>query len=531
MNGTNRIGWTRTVFAALFLSAQFLGAAGAVGPLPGESDLERIRSTDGNRYRISLASRVEPPPLNRMHGWEIAVATADGRPAENVTLSLAGNMPGQDHDLPTLPRVTRHLGKGRYLVEGMKFDRQGWWRLHVRAGGEGEQAVFSIRVDTAVWADWDDAWSGDERVILKSLWIGSLPKLPPDPSNKVGDDSRAADFGHLLFFDKRLSGDGTVACASCHLPALAFTDGRRLSKGMGETTRNAPTIVGAAYNAWFFWDGRKDSLWSQALGPFENPVEHGTSRQAVVEVVRRDPDYRRRYEELFGPLPGSGDKTGKRNDDITRAFSNLGKSIAAYERKLLPGPAKFDRYVEAILANRKPAPEDQLNPVEYSGLKAFIAENQGQCIHCHNGPLFSDQNFHNIASQEGGRHKIDEGRAAGIPQLLADATNCIGPYSDAPEKTCADLTFMRTKEPRLLGAFKTPTLRFLPRTGPYMHAGQKHSLDDVMWHYRDALGAGNGTSELRRLDLTGGQFATIEAFLKTLDGPINAPARYLKAPE
>ena len=530
MNRIDPFGWTRIVLVALFLTAQFVATAWADGRLPGEFDLERSRTTDGAHYRISLASRLEPPPLNRMHGWEVVVTGIDGQPVRNVSLSFTGEMPGQQHELPTAPKVTRQLGEGRYLVEGVKFDRQGWWRIHIGAVGEGtrERVVFSIRVDTAVWADWADQWSEDERVILKSLWIGSLPPLPPDPSNKWGDDSRAADFGHMLFFDKRLSRDGTVACATCHVPALAFTDGRTVAKGRAETTRNAPTIVGVAYNTWFFWDGRKDSLWSQALGPFESSVEHGTSREALVDVVRRDPDYRRRYQEIFGELPAAGN--AKRRDEISRAFANLGKAIAAYERKLLPGPAKFDRYVEAVLANRTPAPEDRLSPVEWSGLKAFIAENQGQCVRCHSGPLFSDQSFHNIASQLDKRD-AEASRAAAIPTLLADDTNCAGPYSDAPKQVCSELKFIRREGPLLLGAFKTPTLRFLPRTGPYMHAGQKFSLNDVMWHYRDAPGVREGTSELQQLNLAGDQFDMIEAFLKTLDGPINAPARYLRPPD
>lgn len=528
MNRVNFAGWTGIVLAVFLLNVFPLGQVRANSGLPGESDLERTRMTNGKSYRISLSSRLEPPPLNKMHSWEISVTDRRGRAVENLSLSFEGRMPGQRHDLPTWPKLTRKLDQGRYLIEGVKFDRQGWWRLHVTAsrGDKKERAVFSIRVDTAVWADWTDEWSEDEKVILKSLWIGSLPQLPPDPTNKLGDDIRAADFGHRLFFDKRLSRDGSVACASCHLPELAFTDGKKMATGIGQTNRNAPTIVGAAYNTWFFWDGRKDSLWSQALGPFESPVEHGTSREVVIDVVRRDPDYRRRYEEIFGLLPVRG-----KADDVTRAFANLGKAIAAYERKILPAPAKFDRYVEAILAGRKPAAEDQLTANEYGGLKAFIAENQGQCIHCHNGPLFSDHNFHNIASQVNSKRKIDKGRAAGIPQLLADDTNCTGPYSDAKKKTCAEIHFIRKEGPMLLGAFKTPTLRFLSRTGPYMHAGQMDSLDDVMWHYRDAPGARQGTSELQPLDLTGGQFAMIEAFLKTLDGPIDAPPRYLKAPE
>ena len=200
-------------------------------------------------------------------------------------------------------------------------------------------------------------WSPAEVEILRSLALSSLPKLPPDPSNKYGDNPGAADFGHRLFFETRLSSDGKVACVTCHDPKLDFTDGKSVAIGVGKTSRNAPTIIGAAHNTWFFWDGRKDSQWSQALGSIENPVEHNMPRDRVVDVIRANPDLSHDYVAIFGALPPSGDRDG-----INRAFANVGKAIAAYERKIMPGPAKFDRYVEAIVAGRKPAPQDELDP-------------------------------------------------------------------------------------------------------------------------------------------------------------------------
>ncbi|MDH3981047.1 MAG: cytochrome-c peroxidase, partial [Gammaproteobacteria bacterium] len=106
------------------------------------------------------------------------------------------------------------------------------------------------------------AWSESEVATLRSLWIGSLPPLPPDPSNAVADDPAAAALGHRLFFDPRFSANGEIACVSCHLPEKAFTDGLGRAQGMGTTRRGAPMLIGAAYNAWFFWDGRSDSQWS-----------------------------------------------------------------------------------------------------------------------------------------------------------------------------------------------------------------------------------------------------------------------------
>ena len=153
------------------------------------------------------------------------------------------------------------------------------------------------------------AWSEAEIATLRSLWIGSLPSLPPDPSNAVADDPAAAALGQRMFFDPRFSANGEIACVTCHLPEKAFTDGLGRAQGMGETRRGAPTLIGAAYNAWFFWDGRSDSQWSQALGPLENELEHGGSRNQYAHVLYADPVYREQYESIFGALPDLSDRS------------------------------------------------------------------------------------------------------------------------------------------------------------------------------------------------------------------------------
>ncbi|MEE8445978.1 MAG: cytochrome c peroxidase [Alphaproteobacteria bacterium] len=498
------------------------------GALPASTDLTRDRVSAHGLYRVAISSRQDPVPLGRMHRWEVRVAAPSGAPVEDARIAISGAMPDQNHLMPTAPRVTRALGDGRYLIEGVKFDRQGWWHLRLAIGAEAGRdiATFSVMVGTLAWAEWSDDWSADERAVLRSLWIGSLAAPPPDPSNAVGDSIAAAELGHRLFFDRRLSANETVACANCHIPGLAFTDGRRLAQGVGQTTRNAPTIVGAAYSPFLFWDGRTDSLWSQALDPFEARAEHGTIRAKILAVVEGEPDYRRRYTALFGPLPGYGDEPG-----AARAFTNLGKAIAAYERLLLPGPSRFDRYVEAVLDNREPAEGDRLSVDEHAGLKIFISANQGQCIRCHNGPMFTDHEFHNIGSQVPGAAPTERGRALGIAAALADEHNCLGRHSDAPDKACAELRFAKRRGAELEGAFKTPTLRFLPKTAPYMHAGQIETLNDVLWLYRDRPRATVGVTELEPLTMSDAGFRQIEAFLGTLDGPVRAPRRFLGPPD
>jgi cytochrome c peroxidase len=369
-------------------------------------------------------------------------------------------------------------------------------------------------------------WSAAEREVMRSLTLSSLPRLPPDPSNKYGDDQRAADFGYRLFFDTRLSSNGKVACATCHQPERDFTDGKKVSVGVGVTLRNAPTIIGAAYNFWFFWDGRKDSQWSQALASIENPLEHDMPRDRLIEVIRLNVELSREYVAIFGALPAVGDQEGRNS-----AFANVGKAIAAYERQIMPGPAKFDRYVDAVLAEREPAPADLLTLDERQGLHVFLTDQLGRCLRCHSGPLFTNQHFHNIGVAEPIRHELADGRLSGIEAARADEFNCVGKYSDALPGDCAELRFARRGSPELRGAFKVPTLRNLLKTAPYMRDGSRRALEDVMWHYRTAPAARTGKSELENFTITGTEFEQLEAFLRTLEGPVRAPARYLRAPE
>jgi cytochrome c peroxidase len=386
-------------------------------------------------------------------------------------------------------------------------------------------AGLALRVGTAVSAPAESEWTPAELAILRELSLSSLPKLPPDPTNKYADDPQAAEFGHRLFFDKRLSSNRKVACATCHQPGRDFTDGRKVAVGVGTTNRNAPTLVGAAYNIWFFWDGRKDSQWSQALASIENPLEHNMPRARLVRVIRTHSDLRREYVRIFGPLPAARDREG-----VTRAFVNIGKAIAAYERRILPGPAKFDRYVDAVVAGREPAPADKLTLDESEGLHAFITDQRGRCLRCHNGPLFTNEHFHNIGVVNPSRDAQEQGRIVGVELARHDEFNCLSKYSDAQPADCAELTYARRNSPELAGAFKVPTLRNLSKTGPYMHIGNERALSDVMWHYRNLSSAHVGNNELDNFTITGAEFDEMEAFLRTLDGPIAAPAKYLQPP-
>lgn len=376
-------------------------------------------------------------------------------------------------------------------------------------------------------------WTAEERRVIASLRLSTLGPAPADPSNRVADDARAVRLGGRLFSDARLSANGAVSCASCHVPSQDFQDGMPRGRGIGVTGRRTPTLLGAAWSPWQFWDGRKDSPWAQALGPLESAVEHGTNRAAVAHVVARH--YRAEYEAIFGPLPALervpasagpvADPAAKRawdampakdRDEVTRVFVNAGKAIAAFERTLVPAATRFDRFADSLATGRAPA--GILSFDERAGLRLFVGK--ARCVECHNGPRFTDDAFHNIGVPEAPGLAADHGRAAGAAGVLADEFNCRSRWSDAPDGSCRELEFMAADGPELEHAFKTPTLRGAATRMPFMHAGQFADLQEVIAHYDRAPRAPLGRSELRPLRLSALERRQLAAFLGSLDeGP------------
>ena len=392
------------------------------------------------------------------------------------------------------------------------------------------------------------AWSDAEIRLLESLSIDALGPPPADPSNRFADDPRAAALGHALFFDPSLSGNGEVACATCHVPALLFTDGRPTSHGMGPTSRNAPTLLGVARSPWQFWDGRRDSLWAQALAPIETGAEMGSTRTAVVRRLLLDPERAATYQEVFGPLPpgappGSWPETAgpfgtpaeqdawyrlpaRERKRIDRAFANLGKAIAAYERQLRPGPSRFDLYVRSLRDGGDASDADaSLSELELRGLRLFVDAERTLCLRCHNGPLLTNHAFHHVGTAEGSAGVPDFGRFLGVQAVLIDPFNCLGPFSDAPPTECRELRFLdRSHLGDEMGKFKTPTLRGLPRTGPYLHDGRFATLEEVIEHYRTPPPDPEGALEITPLELEPEEVRALAAFLRTLDGGLAGDA-------
>jgi cytochrome c peroxidase len=350
-----------------------------------------------------------------------------------------------------------------------------------------------------------------------------VPDPPPDTTNRVADDPRAVRLGRALFFDPRLSRGGRVSCATCHDPARAFADGRALSQGLGRGTRNTPALWNLAHARWFFWDGRADSLWSQALKPFETPAEMGSTRAAVLGVVRADAELRGAYEQLFGPLD---DPAGAAPAELARAFAHLGKAIAAFERTLVSARAPFDVFARG-LRDGDAGKQAALSPAALRGARLFVG--RGNCFLCHVGPLFSDGEFHDLGLPLGDdEESADPGRRAGLLALQGDEFGAAGVHSDdrGGERARA---LRHLRPPDEAGAeIKTPSLRNVALTAPYMHRGQFADLEAVLDFYSTHAGRRTPPVPKERLlvplHLTPREIADLKAFLEALTD-VSAAAR------
>src|SRR6476659_5871122 len=359
-----------------------------------------------------------------------------------------------------------------------------------------------------------DGWTPEQLDELRSMSLASLEPLPRDRTNRVADDPRAADLGRRLFFDTRLSSNGRVACSTCHQAERGFQDGIALANGVGTTARRTMPIAGVARSPFLFWDGRKDSLWAQALGPLESPVEHGGTRAQYAHVIAES--YAPQYQQIFGRLPdlsgvapSAGPVTdraaasawralsGAQRDDVTRVFVNIGKALAAYERRIEFEASPFDKYVAALTTGQ--SGQNILTDDEIAGLRLFIG--RANCTQCHNGPLLTSNEFHNTGVPPRSELAIDHGRLTGATAVLSDEFNCRSRWSDARGR-CSELEFIVTGEHTLDRAYKVPSLRNVAERAPYMDAGQLATLADVLDHYNRAPTAAIGHSELRPLRLT-----------------------------
>jgi cytochrome c peroxidase len=311
---------------------------------------------------------------------------------------------------------------------------------------------------------YDAHFTENQKDLIAAMKLPESFAPPADPTNEYGDLPAAATLGKKLFEDGELAPSGTISCASCHEAAKDLSDGQPQSiGGLVRLDRNSPAIALAAHSRWQFWDGRVDSLWAQALGPFEDAKEMGSSRAYVVGQIKAR--YATEYDTVFGtkhPIATASD---------TRIFVNVGKAIAAFERTLRVKPNALDAYaagdVGALTAAQKVA------------LLQFFKVG---CAQCHWGPRLTDDAFHNIRFPSGRQDKqADRGRFEVLPTLATREFTGASEWSDSPQSA---RPLALPQADTMLGAFKTPTLRGIAVvSAPYGHGGMLPDLAAVTKHY------------------------------------------------
>jgi cytochrome c peroxidase len=351
--------------------------------------------------------------------------------------------------------------------------------------------------------------------------LSPMPDMPASPTNAFADNRDAAEFGQRLFYDKRLSANGEVACATCHDPEHGFSDGKPLSEGLATTRRHANALWNVGHQRWFFWDGRADSLWAQSLQPLQDEKEMGATPAHALGVVAGDATLKADYENLFGNLPPEG---------TDRFLANIGKSFEAYQRQIVSTDARFDEFVAKVRAGEA-AESAGLTEEERRGLKIFVGK--GNCILCHAGPNFTDGEFHNVGLPKHPDLRKDSGRFEGARLVKEDRFNGTGEFSDDRGKEAnVKLRYLVVKMNNL-AEFKTPSLRHVAETAPYMHDGRFATVREVLDHYSDLSDdppLGHREETLVPLKLSEREKDELEAFLKTLTGKALEP-ELLKAPE
>ena len=375
-----------------------------------------------------------------------------------------------------------------------------------------------------------------EKELASVYSLTGLEGLKMQGDKHLLQNEKAVAFGKDLFFEIRLSANKKISCATCHDPQKSWTDGSPLAQGLSQTKRHTPSLWNISYNRWFFWDGRADSPWSQALLPIESEHEMGSNRNTVVRLIAEDELLRKKYEVVFGkigdfsdlekfpteasPLGNESQRTAwagmeqANQEKVNQVFSNLGKAIAAFESKIISKDSPFDRFVKNY---KKGVFSEQpvLSAAAINGLRIFVGK--GNCVSCHAGPNLTDNEFHNIRLKQD-PYNLDPGRYDGIDFVKTFEFNGLSKYSDDPKKAVVKYL---NKIPRTWGEFKTPSLRNVSLTAPYMHDGRFESLEEVLHHYSTFENAAppdhHAESILQALHFSKQEINDLIAFLKTLE--------------
>jgi cytochrome c peroxidase len=336
-----------------------------------------------------------------------------------------------------------------------------------------------------------------------------LPKAG-DAGNEFSGNRAAISLGKKLFFDPRLSVNKSVSCATCHDPKKAFSDGLAVSKSLdpkSALTRNSPSLLNAAHERWYGWDGASDSQWSQSLRPLLDAREMGLNMDKLKAVVSEQKDIYLAYRTIF-PEPSSN------SSEVVSV--NVAKAIGAYVATLYSGKSPFDRFRDNLA--RGDLAKAATYPIEAQrGLKIFVGK--GQCGICHAGPIFSNGEFGDTGIPFFVRPGVvDSGRHGGIEELRRSPYNLLGAFSRADDATKQKTLYVDLQH-RNFGEFKVPSLRNVAKTAPYMHGGSHATLEAVVNHYSelniDRLHA-DGDQILKPLKLSDQEKRDLVAFLKSL---------------
>ena len=361
----------------------------------------------------------------------------------------------------------------------------------MRRGPNGTTLAFTTAVVLAVLAIGSTRVSGlVQPSIASSAEIGPLPPVPIPVENPMTPEK--VNLGKMLFFDYRLSADGSRSCVHCHQPnqGWAFKDRQSPAYPTQVERRASMTLINVAYNTTLIWDGRASTLEKQALGPIQNPLHMNQNLDLLIERLHAIPDYMEQFRQVFG--------TGPTPDAI-------GKAIAAFERTIVTADSPFDRYATGDLT--------ALSTSARRGLELF--KGKARCTLCHNGPALTDNGFHNLG--------VPETEFLKDPRVLA-SLRFDAKRMGVPEYrtlTADPGRYLVTKQDKDFGSFKTPTLRNVASRTPYMHNGAFDTLAEVIAFYNK--GGGNDSRKdpnLHRLDLTHEEERDLIAFLDSLTGEL-----------
>ena len=474
----------------LAAAAAGLALAGAAGACTPPLEGTRLESP-----RFVLAFKPEPVSVAKHFALEIAVCAKSAAAPESIKVDA--HMPEHRHGMNYAPAL-KPLGPGRWRAEGLMFHMPGQWELvfEIRAAGTSDRMSHAFLLSQ---------FSKEEiaRILQHGPWP---PPLTRDPSNRVSGKREAIALGGKLFFEPRLSGTGSVLCASCHVPFRAFQDARPRAFGVQEVERNTPSLLDVRLYRWYGWDGAHDSLWSQSIRPLLDDREIRSSARKIAEVMRNL--FAKDYAAAFGrELPA----------DDEQILVDVGKALAAFQETLASGRTPFDEFRDGLASGDSDAVK-AYPPAAQRGLKIFVGK--GNCTTCHFGPHFTNGEFADTGVPFfAGRGRVDPGRHIGIRKLKENPYNLLGRYSDDPARSTATGTRHVEPQHRNFGEWRVPGLRNVALTAPYMHNGSLASLRDVVKHYselnEERLHA-DGERVLKRLNLTDAETDDLVAFLQSL---------------